>query len=163
MYWKDRIKRIIYRTQDTSFIITGDSHATRMVAKLQHNLDDKWSIQGLVKPSANLAAILASGMKDIKDFSKKDVVIVWGVTKYVSRNETDRGLIQIRNSVNENTHTNAVVINLPNSLDLEATYCVSQQIKVFNRKLYKHMKGLNWVPTLKIRFERDHYTRHGLI
>jgi ribulose 1,5-bisphosphate synthetase/thiazole synthase len=31
-----------------------------------------------VKPGSNLAAILASGTEDTKDFSKKDVVIVGG-------------------------------------------------------------------------------------
>jgi hypothetical protein len=78
-----------------------------------------------VKPGADLAAILASGVNDIEDFSKKDLVIVWGGTKNVSRNETDKGLIQIRNFVNKNTHTNVLVINLPNRLDLEATSCVN--------------------------------------
>jgi hypothetical protein len=43
-----------------------------------------------VKPGAGLAAILASGVKDTKDFSKKHVVIMWGGTNDVSRKETDK-------------------------------------------------------------------------
>jgi hypothetical protein len=133
-----------------------------MAAKLQHNLNDEYSVQGLVKPGADLATILASGVKDIKNYSKKDIVIVWGGTNGVSRNETDKGLIQIRNFVYENIHTNVLAMSLPDRLDLEATSCVNQEIKVFNRKLCKHMKVSDCVSTLEMRFERDHYTRHGL-
>jgi hypothetical protein len=53
-------------------------------------------------------------------------------------------------------------MNLPNRIDLEATSCVNQEIKVFNRKLCKYMKVFHYASTLEIRYERDHYTRHGL-
>jgi hypothetical protein len=57
-------------------LILGDSHVRGMVAKLRHNLDDEYSVQGLVKHGADLAAILASDMNNIEDFSTKDMVIV---------------------------------------------------------------------------------------
>jgi hypothetical protein len=43
-----------------------------------------------VKAGADLAGILNSGpgVGDIKDFTKKDVVVVWGGTADVSRNES---------------------------------------------------------------------------
>jgi hypothetical protein len=50
-----------------------------------------------VKAGADLAAILSSGVKDIKDLTKKDMVIVWGGIANVSRNETGKGLTRIRN------------------------------------------------------------------
>jgi hypothetical protein len=83
-----------------------------------------------VKAGADLAAILSSGVKDIKDLTKKDMVTVWGGTADVSRNEAGRGLTRIRNFVRENTHTNVLVTNLPNRQDLGVTFCVNQEIKV---------------------------------
>jgi hypothetical protein len=141
---KDNLQNLRYK-----ILIIGDSHARGMAAKLRHNLADQYSIQGLVKPSADLAAILASGVKDIKGFSKKDMVIVWGGTTDVSRNETEKGLFQIRSFVRQNSHTNVLVMNLPNRLDLEATSCVNQEIKVFNRKLCKHLNVFDCVSTLE--------------
>jgi hypothetical protein len=61
-----------------------------------------------------------------------------------------------------NAHTNVLAMNLPIRMDLEATSCVNQEIKVFNRKLCKYMKVFDCASTLEIRYERDHYTRHGL-
>jgi hypothetical protein len=90
-----------------------------------------------VKPGADLTEILTSGVNDIKDFSKKDLEIVWGGTKDVSRNETNKGLIQIRNFVNKNTHTNVLVMNLPHRHDLEQKSCVNDEVKRFNRNLKK--------------------------
>jgi hypothetical protein len=133
-----------------------------MAATLQHKLDDECSVQGLVKPGADLAAIIASEINGTEDFSKQDLVIVWGGINDVSRNETDEGLIQIRNFVNKNNHTNILVMNLPNRRDLEVTSSVNHEIRVFNGKLSKQIKLFNHVYTFEMNFERDHHPRHGL-
>lgn len=142
--------------------IIGDSHARGIAVKLQHNLEKDYSVTGLVKPGADLSAILSSGVKDIKDFTKNDVVVLWGGTKDVSRNETSNGQTQIRNFVRENGHTNILVMNLPDRQDLEVNSCVNREIKVFNRKLCKYMKPFDYAFSLEVIFEREHYTRHGL-
>jgi hypothetical protein len=49
----------------------------------------------------------------------------------LTKNETREGLTRIRNFVRENTHTNVLVMILPNRQDLEVTSCVNQEIKVF--------------------------------
>jgi hypothetical protein len=38
-------------------LITGDDHACGIASEMQHNLDDEFEIQGVVKPGADLAAI----------------------------------------------------------------------------------------------------------
>lgn len=143
-------------------LIIGDSHARGMAAKLRHNLDDDYCVQGLVKPGSDLTAILGSDTKEAKGFTKIDVVVVWGSTKDVSINESEKGLTQIRNFVRKNSNTNVMVMNLPNRQDLEATSCVNQEVKVFNRKLCKHMKFFDYASSVEVKFDRDHYNRHGL-
>jgi hypothetical protein len=89
------------------------------------------------------------------------VVIVWGSTKDISRNESTKGLSQIRNFVRINKNTNIMVLNLPNRQDLDATSCLNQEIKVFNRKLGKYMKSFDHASSVEVKFDREQYTRHG--
>jgi len=39
-------------------LIIGDSHARGITSEIQHNLDDGYEIQGIVKPGSDLAAIV---------------------------------------------------------------------------------------------------------
>jgi hypothetical protein len=57
---------------------------------------------------------------------------------------------------------NVLAMNLPGRWDLDASSCVNQEIKVFNRKLYKHMRVFDCASMLEMSFERDHYTRLGI-
>jgi hypothetical protein len=61
-----------------------------MAVKLQHNLEEDYSFQALVKTGANLEATLSPYIKDMKGFTKNNVLIVWGGSKDISRNETDK-------------------------------------------------------------------------
>jgi hypothetical protein len=90
------------------------------------------------------------------------LVIVWGRPKDVSRNESTKGVTEIRNFVKKNKNTNIRVINLPTRQDLGPTSCVNQDIKVFNRKLGKYMKSSDHTSVVDIKLDREHHTRHGL-
>jgi hypothetical protein len=60
-----------------------------MAMELQHNLDKNYVVQGLVKTGADLEVILWSNIKECKNLTKKDVLIIWGGgggTKELSRN-----------------------------------------------------------------------------
>jgi hypothetical protein len=114
-----------------------------------------------VKPGSDLTSILSSDIQNVKGLTKNDVVIVWGSTKDISRNESTKGLSQIRNSVRINKNTNIMVMNLPNRQDLHATSRVNQEIKVFNRKLGKYMKSFDHASSVEVKFDREQYTRHG--
>jgi hypothetical protein len=59
---------------------------------------------------------LGSDIRDVKGFTKHDTVVMWGGTKDVSRNETNNCLTLLRNFVKENSHTNIVVMNLPDRI-----------------------------------------------
>jgi hypothetical protein len=52
-----------------------------------------------VKPGSDLTVILNSDIQEVKDLTINDMVFVWGGTKDVSRNESTKGLIEIRNFV----------------------------------------------------------------
>ncbi|PNF42412.1 hypothetical protein B7P43_G18373 [Cryptotermes secundus] len=65
---KIRRKKDNLQNPRNKILFLGDSHVREMAAKLQHNLDVEYSVQGLVKPGADLATILTS----IEIESKRD-------------------------------------------------------------------------------------------
>jgi len=90
---------------------TGNSHTTDMAAELQHNLDNNFGVQGVVKPSSDLLSILNPGIEDIKDLTKNDVIVSRG-TRDVSKNETDNNLSQILTVIKRHSKTNILVLEL---------------------------------------------------
>ena len=79
-------------------IILGDSHARGCSQEVKHNLGHSVEVHGIVKPGANTETVNTS-TKSIGKLTKKDVVVVWGGTRDVGKNETEKGLHQIKNFV----------------------------------------------------------------
>ena len=94
--------------------------------------------------------------------TKKDVVILWGGSNDVAKNETVIGLRHLRKFVNSKKNTNFILVTAPHRYDLMDSSCVNEEIKVFNRKVHKIMKLENNVKILNINLDRSCYTRHGL-
>jgi RNase H-fold protein (predicted Holliday junction resolvase) len=92
----------------------------------------------------------------------KDVVVVWGGTWDVGRNETEKGLYQIKNFAINHNHTNVIVMSVPYRYDLESKSCVNNEVKVYNRKLKKHLKVFSNTCVIEVDSNRDLFTRHGL-
>jgi len=83
----------------SKIIILGDSHARGCSQEVKHNLDHNVEVQRIVKQGANTEVIVNTSTKNIGKLTKKDVVVVWGGTRDVGRNETEKGLHQIKNFV----------------------------------------------------------------
>jgi hypothetical protein len=62
-------------------LIAGDNHTKGLATELQHNLNKNYVVQGLVKTGADLEVILHSNMKECKNLTKKNVLIIWGLRK----------------------------------------------------------------------------------
>jgi predicted phosphodiesterase len=83
----------------SKIIIIGDSHARGCSQEVKHNLDHRVEVQGIVKPGANIEVIVNTSTKNIGKLTKKDIVVVWGGTRDVGKNESEIGLHQIKNFV----------------------------------------------------------------
>jgi hypothetical protein len=113
-------------------VLLGDSHSSGMAINLRHNLNDGYKVQGLIQQRSDLSAILNSKTHDISELTKNDVIIVWGETRNVSKDESNKGLTEIRKFMENNKNTNIMIIHLPTRLDLEPMSCINQETKVFN-------------------------------
>jgi hypothetical protein len=70
---------------------------------VQHNLGHDFEVHGIVKPGANTEIIVNTSTK-ITAKLKKNIIVVWGVTRGMGRNEMVKGFHQIINfAKNHNT------------------------------------------------------------
>jgi hypothetical protein len=81
-----------------------------------------------------MASVINTATKDTEKLTNKGVVVVWGGTKDVGKNDTRKGLLQIKSFVEKHNQTNITVMSLPLGYDLEANLCINNEVKVFNRK-----------------------------
>ena len=86
---------------------------------LNHNVE----VQGIVKPGADMETIISTSIKSVEKFTNKDTVVVWGGARDVGKNESAKGLHQLKNFVEQNNQTNFIVIGVPHRYDLDLVMC----------------------------------------
>jgi hypothetical protein len=69
--------------------------------------------------------------------------------KEVCKNESQKCIKQISNFVQNNLHTNVIVLNLPTRRDLVDQSCVNNEIVSYNRRLGKYLKVFDSVILFK--------------
>ena len=91
---REKIQKKSHKQKETKHrvIVIGDSHAQGCAAEIKSNLDENFDVQGFVNPGTGLSAIISSAKRDIRQLSKQDVVVVWGGSKDVGKNETKQGI-----------------------------------------------------------------------
>jgi lysophospholipase L1-like esterase len=146
---------------DQEIIIVGDSHGSRSAAELEQCLDPSFKIFGYVQSGAEMKAILSSMQADIKKLRRNDVVVIWGGSNDIGRNNSNEALKHLCNFVENNQKVNIVVMAAPPRYDLMVSSCVNAEVTNFNRKLKKRMVPYNNVKIIATDLERDFFTKHG--
>jgi predicted phosphodiesterase len=77
-------------------LVIGDSHGRESASKVKCNLENGFEVQGVINQGAGLTAITNSVKEEVKLLTKKAVVVVWGGTREVGKNETKNRLNQIK-------------------------------------------------------------------
>jgi hypothetical protein len=76
----------------------------------------------------------------IQHLLKQDVVVVWGGSKDVGKNETKKGINCTQKFIKTNSSTNFVLMEVPHRYDLEQISCVNKEVDKYNRRLQKNRK-----------------------
>ena len=141
-------------------VILGDSHARGCAAGVKHLLSSDFEVFGSINPGA--------GMKTMKDTAsvkvqqtKKDVVVLWGGSNDIARNNSLVGLKHILEFLINANHTNVILLTAPHRHDLITNSCVNKEVEVFNKKLHKKVERFKKVEIIDVVNERNCYTRHG--
>ena len=89
------------------------------------------------------------------------MVVAWGGSNDVGKNEAKHGIHQIQSFVETNKHTNIILMEVPHRYDLIQDSCVNKEVGNFNSKLRKRMKVHETAEVIKVNSERKCYTKHG--
>jgi hypothetical protein len=143
-------------------IIFGDSHARGSASNMKHNLNNDFGLTGFVKPGATTDSLISSITEDTKHLTNDDLLVFWGGTNDVSRNNSQKGLKSLTNFVEVHSHTNIILVCVPHRHDLPEWSCVNKEVETFNRKLAKLMKPYQHVTVMRDDPDRKFFTQHGL-
>ena len=143
-------------------LILGDSHSRGLAEEVQLQMGKDFIVQALVKPAANIEAILHSTSSEVNNLTKRDACIIWGGTRDVAKNESNRGLRQLMNFTGKHRHTNFILMEVPHRYDLEMKSCVNKEITVFNSKLKHLSERIVNLSVIDVTTDREMFTRHGL-
>jgi hypothetical protein len=89
---------------DHKIMIVGDSHARGLSSNMKSNLNDNYSVSGFVRPGVNIATQISSMTIDINLLTKNDLIIFWGGSNDVNKNNSQEGLKYLVNFVQSNNH-----------------------------------------------------------
>lgn len=82
-------------------LIIGDSHASNSVSLLQDNLNKDYEVSSFVKPGAQMNAITGTAGEVVKSLKCDDVVVIWGGSNDISRNNIKDALKNVSEFVKE--------------------------------------------------------------
>jgi hypothetical protein len=71
-------------------VIIGDSNVRGLSEKISNYLDDSFSVIGITKPNADIEANTSPLHLKTDNLTKKDLIIFYGETKDIGRNETKK-------------------------------------------------------------------------
>jgi hypothetical protein len=111
-------------------------------------------VSGYVNPGAGMKVIIQSG--------KDDVIVVWGGSNDINKQNSQEALRQLSSFVNKNHKVNVIVVSPPLRHELMPSSCVNSEVIRFNRLLRKRMKIYKNITIIDSDLHRDCFTRHGL-
>ncbi|XP_049809772.1 uncharacterized protein LOC126252858 [Schistocerca nitens] len=142
--------------------VLGDSHGREISAVLMRTCSFKAS--GFIKPGAPLSEITdLTTSTDVASLNKDDFAVLIGGSNDVYRNETHKVITEMRKCLNNLTHTNVLIVNIPHRHDLPPWSCVNREINVANECITEICTNFKNVDIVDInRLERRFHTVHGL-
>ena len=143
-------------------IMIGDSHMRGHAKELSDYLGKDFEVSGTVMPGSRLDKITLLAKNEINALTKEDVVIIWGGSNDINKNETSVGLKHLNKFVSHRKNTNVLVLPAPHRHDLLPSSCINNEVQTFNRKLCKSMKTKENVHLLELNLHRNDFTQHGL-
>jgi uncharacterized protein YdiU (UPF0061 family) len=84
------------------------------------------------------------------------------VAQKMSKNESQKGLLCIREFIQMILNTKVLVLSLQKRWGLEHQSCVNKETMKFNRKLSKYLKSFEHAHYIEVKYDRKCHARLGL-
>jgi len=155
-------KRKSSQRKKRKIIVVGDSFARGIAGELLHNLGRDFEVIGYVNTGSGMEVITNVAKQESTTLTKKDMVVIWGGSNDIAKNEVNSGLSHIINFVKQRKNTNVLLVDAPTRFDLSPESCVNREVLAFNRKLLKATKLLEHVKIIDSELQRIYSTEHGM-
>jgi hypothetical protein len=86
------VPKVSNEDESRRVVIYGDSHTRGCASKVKDNLNKTFNVTGLVKPGSDIRTLTNSDKGAFHNLTKNDVIIFWGGTNDVKKNNTKEGL-----------------------------------------------------------------------
>ena len=145
--WKPTTKEEKTSTTGTSIShkvkILGDSHLRETASKIDQYLNTKYEVNSWIKPGANTEEIVNILVGGLKCLGTQDVIVMNGGSNDIGskRNQIHKVLVQMKQFIQENTHSNIIIVNIPPRHDMNRNSVTNLEIRAANRKLNKIAKA----------------------
>jgi hypothetical protein len=104
-------------------LITGDSHVRGLSEKIRNHLNVAFNVSGITKPNADAKSVTSSLHFEAENLTKKDLLIFYGGTRDISRNETSKGLKALKAFAHRTIHTNVFLLEAPQTRPASLFMC----------------------------------------
>ena len=137
---KDPLSTGIKQTQSSTthrarVVILGDSHLKRCTERIDCYLGNAFQTSGWIKPGAPAAEIVDEPTRDLVSLNKRDVIVISRGANDVYKNNSKVALVKTIKIIQNNSHTNIILLQTPHRYDLVEYSCVNRAIQAFNYKL----------------------------
>jgi lysophospholipase L1-like esterase len=168
--WKPTTKKKEEKTSTTGTSINhkvkilSDSHLRETASKIDQYLNTKYEVSNCIKPGANTEEIVNTLVEDLKCLGTQDVTVMNGGSNDIgsNRNQIHKVLVQKKQFIQENTHSNIIIVNIPPRHDMNRNSVTNLEIQAANRKLNKIAKAYNNVMIIESNLHRKYFTPHGM-
>jgi hypothetical protein len=160
---KDKMnhKKGLLEKKQHKVIILGDSHTRGCATKVTYLLNNDFEVLRFVNPGSGMKFIKDTARVKLQQLTKKDLVVLWGGSNDIARNNPIVGMKHLLEFVINANHTNVILMSAPHRYDLIRNSCVNNEVEVFNRKLRERLERFGKVKMIDVVSERNFYTKHG--
>ena len=106
-------------------ILIGDRHTRNCAFSLQDNHNNDYKVTSFVKLGAKISEIVKTTSEELKSLKDGDIVILWGGSNDIGKNNTNEPLNLLMEFVTKHKELNIVIVNSPHRYDLVPTSCVN--------------------------------------
>jgi hypothetical protein len=118
-------------------------------------------VPGFVNPGSGTKYIKDTSKVKLQQLTENDVVVLWGGSNDIVKNNSTVGMRHLLTFVIKATHTNVIVMSAPHRHDLMSDSCVNKETDKFNGKLRLRLGRLGRVEMIDVVNDRNLYTRQG--
>ena len=94
-------------------LMIGYSHVRGLAEKITNCLDDSFNVTGITKPNIDIEAITSPLHLKTENLTNKDLIIFYGGTKDISRNETKKELHFLKGFAQRTINAKVMLLGAP--------------------------------------------------